>query len=152
MARQSFQSPAADRELEMLTGTDSEEISVAVLSAMNPDLSSLVLAPFETDETVLNYAHQLTDFWSYDSRLKAQEIRLPVLLLGAEYDQLATPATSEMAAELFPNAYHVHVPGATHYCLYDRAKFVAGLLTTFFENPDNVNATNRVRQAAAAVQ
>jgi pimeloyl-ACP methyl ester carboxylesterase len=102
------------------------------------DLKSHVLAPFRTQETTINYAHQLIDFWAHDSLPKASGIRVPVLLMGTEYDQVATPASSQMAARLFPNARHVHVRGATHYCLYDRAEFVGGLLKKLFENPDDL--------------
>jgi hypothetical protein len=38
-----------------------------------------------------------------------------------------------MAAGIFPNARHLLVRGATHYCLYDRPEFVAGMLRDFFE-------------------
>jgi len=51
-----------------------------------------------------------------------------------------------MAAELFPNARHVHVRGATHYCLYDRAEFVGGLLKTFFENPNELPVVQPAQQ------
>jgi pimeloyl-ACP methyl ester carboxylesterase len=131
-----FQKPSEENEAPVLGGADAEQVSVSVLSRMNPSLKSHVLAPFRTEETILNYSQQLTDFWLHDSRPKACEVRIPVLLIGAEYDQVATPATSKMAAELFPNARHVHVRAATHYLMYDRPQFVAGLLQTFFENPD----------------
>jgi hypothetical protein len=29
------------------------------------------------------------------------------------------------------------VPGATHYCLYDRPEFLAGMLKDFFADPDS---------------
>ena len=151
-ARQTFRAKAEDDEREMLKGPDNEEISVNVLSRMNVDVRTLVLAPFETEETILNYAHQLTDFWSYDSRPKARQIQVPVLLMGAEYDQVATPATSEIVSALFPKACHVHVSGATHYCLYDRAEFVADLLRTFFETPDELIARYPAHREAAQVQ
>jgi pimeloyl-ACP methyl ester carboxylesterase len=133
-----LQSRPEDDELALLQGSDGEQISISVLSQINTDLKSYVLAPFRTEETILNYAHQLRDFWAHDVRPRAGEIPVPVLLMGAEYDQVATPASSQMAAGLFPNARHLHVTGATHYCLYDRAEFVAGLLTSFFANPDHL--------------
>jgi len=141
-----FQSRAEENDTDILEGSDGAQISVSVLSRMNADLKSHVLAPFETDETTLNYARQLIDFWSYDSRPKAGKVQVPVLLMGTEYDQVATPATSQMAAELFPNARHVHVRGATHYCLYDRAEFVGGLLKTFFENPNELPVVQPAQQ------
>src|SRR5262249_52296163 len=129
-----------------------EELSVSVLSLMNINLRSYVVAPFKTEATTANYAHQLVDFWSYDSRGKAGEVRVPVLLMAAEYDQVATPASSEIAAGLFANARYVFVRGATHYCLYDRADFVADLLRKFFEDPEELPVGQRAQEAMTQLQ
>jgi pimeloyl-ACP methyl ester carboxylesterase len=116
-----------ESETEMLE-KGGQQLSIDVLSLMNADLKSYVLAPFRTQETTVNYAHQLVDFWKYDVRNKLAQVTVPVLLMSAEFDQVATPAASFEAAALFPHARHVHVKGATHYCLYDRPEFVADML------------------------
>jgi len=108
-------------------------MSISVLSMMNSELKPYVLGPFRTEETTLNYAHQMMDFWANDSRQKAAQINIPVLLIGAEHDQIISPDSSEIGARLFPNARHVHLTGATHYFLYDRAELLVGLLKEFFE-------------------
>lgn len=140
-------SPTEEDEVEILSNQDREAMSVSVLSRMNLELRSEVLAPFKTEVTTLNYAHQLVDFWAHDSRSKFSEIHSPVLLMGTEYDQVVTPASSEMAAGLLPNARHIHVRAATHYCLYDRPDFVANLLRTFFENPEELPIFEQVQDA-----
>jgi hypothetical protein len=33
----------------------------------------------------------------------------------------------------------LYVRGATHYCLYDRPEFLAGVLKSFFADPDSVS-------------
>lgn len=144
-----FQSRTEENEVEVLEGPDNEQMSVTVLSMMNAELKAYVLGPFKTEETTLNYAHQMMDFWANDSRQKAARVTIPVLLIGAEYDQVISPASSEMGAELFPNARHVHLTGATHYFLHDRAEMLSGLLKTFFENPGELPVTER-KQAAVA--
>lgn len=120
-----------------------DESSLNVLTMANPRVKSWALAPFRTEETTLNYAHQLVDFWRNDVRPKAPEVHVPVLLMSTEYDEIATAANSRMAAGLFPNARHVHVPAATHYCLYDQPDFVSSLLHAFFENPGSAPASER---------
>lgn len=140
-----LQSPPELNETELLNEPASEAMSVSVLSLMNINLRGYVVAPFKTEVTTVNYAHQLVDFWSHDSRAKAGDVQIPVLLVATEYDQVATPASSQMAAGLFPNARHVLVPVATHYCLYDQPDLVAGMLREFFENPDVFPATPRAR-------
>jgi pimeloyl-ACP methyl ester carboxylesterase len=127
-----LQDRADESEVEVLQEADPEQRSIAVLKRMNENLKAHVLAPFRTEETTFNYAHQLVDFWSHDVRPKARNIKVPVLLMGTEYDQVATPEASAAAAALFPDSRHVHIRGATHYCLYERPEFVAGLLKAFF--------------------
>jgi pimeloyl-ACP methyl ester carboxylesterase len=131
----SLQSGTPQDELDLTEESDSERLSSSVLSLMNADLKSHVLAPFQSEATTVNYAHQLIDFWSHDIRPKASEVQIPMLLIASEYDQIASPATSQMAVELFPNARCIQIPGATHYCLYDRPDLIAGLLEAFFQDP-----------------
>lgn len=147
-----LQSPPEQDETEFLSGPANEELSVSVLSQMNTNLKSYVVAPFKTEATTANYAHQLVDFWSHDSRGKASKVQIPVLLMAAEYDLVAAPASSKIAAGLFPNAQHVFVKGATHYCLYDRADFVADLLRKFFEDPEELAVAQQAREAMAQAQ
>ena len=139
--KKTFQSPAETNEIELLEGVDGEEASVSVLSLMNTHLKASVLAPFKTEQTTLNYAHQLIDFWSRDVRPRANEVKVPVLLIAAEYDQVATPAGSRAACDLFPNARYLYVRSATHYCLYDRPEFIAGVLKSFFAAPGSFSVS-----------
>lgn len=122
-------------EPDGLEGNDGEQASVNALSQTNLELKPYIVAPFRTEETTRNYAHQLIDFWSCDIRPSAGAVKAPVLLIGAEYDRVATPAASQDACEFLPNARYLCLKKATHYCLYERPEFVARLLITFFENP-----------------
>jgi pimeloyl-ACP methyl ester carboxylesterase len=131
-----FQSRVEADQADVLGSSDGQQVDDSVLSQMNVNLRSYVLAPFITEKTTVNYAHQLIDFWSHDVRCLAPQVKAPVLLISAEYDQVATPDSSREAASLLPTARHLHVKGATHYCLYDRAEFVAGSLTSFFQDPE----------------
>jgi pimeloyl-ACP methyl ester carboxylesterase len=133
-----FQSRTEESETDILSETAAEQMSVKVLSTLNTNLKIKVLAPFMSEETTRNYAHQLVEFWSNDVRPKAADVHAPVLLMSAEYDAIASPASSQMAVGMFPNARHVHVQAATHYCLYDRPDIVADLLRSFFENPGDM--------------
>lgn len=147
-----FQARGEPNEAELFEETDREQLSLSVLALINIDLRAAVLAPFRTEQTTLNYAHQMVDFWAHDSRPKATEVHVPVLLMGAEFDQVASPATSEMAAKLFPRARHVHVAGANHHCLYDQPDFVAGMLRNFFEEPSGSIAGHVVQSEVIHAQ
>lgn len=147
-----FQSRIEPEQAIVLNSRDGEQTSIAVLSMMNAGLKPYVLAPFRSEQTTLNYAHQMLDFWAHDSQASAHKIRIPVLIMGVELDQVVPPEASRIAAEHFPNARYVYVRGATHYCLYDRPDFVAGLLRTFFENPDTLPVPEPTDHALAEVQ
>jgi pimeloyl-ACP methyl ester carboxylesterase len=94
------------------------------------------MAPFRSEATVVRYARQLLDFWSFDVRPSAGRVRAPVLFVGAEHDSIASTAASRAMARLFPRARYAEVQGATHYCLYDRPALIAGLMEAFFRDPD----------------
>jgi pimeloyl-ACP methyl ester carboxylesterase len=149
--KKTFAAPAETDEIELLQGVDGDEASVSVLSLMNTQLRSSVLAPFKTEQTTINYAHQLIDFWSRDVRPRASEVTIPVLLIAAEYDQVATPAGSRAACDLFPNARYLCVQGATHYCLYDRPEFLGGMLKAFFANSGGLSIS-KPAQATSSTQ
>jgi pimeloyl-ACP methyl ester carboxylesterase len=144
-----FQSRAEENQTDSLGNVDREEVGVKVLSSASLAPKSWVLAPFRSEETTLNYARQLVDFWSNDVRSKLSNVNVPVLLLSTEYDGIVTPGSSRMAAQLLPDARHVHVPAATHYCLYDRSDFVAHLLHTFFRAPNDISAPKGAEDAVA---
>lgn len=145
-----FQSRSEESELEVLETPDTEQMSIAVLSRMNNELKPYVLGPFKTEATTSNYARQMMDFWANDCRSKAAGIDVPVLLIGAEHDQIISPESSEFGATLFPNARHVHLSGATHYFLHDRAPMLAALLQKFFESPADLPAAQSKQEMVAS--
>ncbi|RKH11044.1 alpha/beta fold hydrolase [Corallococcus sp. CA053C] len=130
----SLRSSVADDAFDLTEDdeTDADALATRVLALMNRDLRSHVLAPFRSESSLINHLRQIRDFWTYDSRKSAGQVRVPVLLLSAEYDAVASPGMSQLLAGLLPRARHVHVPDATHYCLYDRPEFVADQLESFF--------------------
>jgi pimeloyl-ACP methyl ester carboxylesterase len=117
-----------------------------VLSLMSTHLKSHVIAPFQNEESTLNYVRQLLDFWSHDVTPKLPSVKAPVLLISAEYDQIASPSGSSEATESFPNARHVQVAGGTHYCLYDRPEWMANLVKVFFRESEESSPNDENRQ------
>jgi pimeloyl-ACP methyl ester carboxylesterase len=130
----SLQTNLGGRKLNLFEQRDSQKLAREVLSAVNQDLKAHMLGPYQSESSTLNYAKQIIDFWSCDTLSKAGQVPVPILLVAAEYDQIAAPAMSHMARQHFPRASHVQVQGATHYLLYDRPDFLAGLIEDFFES------------------
>ena len=111
---------------------DESRFPAIAVSAMNADLVEHILDPFRTEATTLSYCRQLLDFWSRDAATLAAGIHVPVFILAAEFDRVASPAMAQAARDLLPAAEYVEIRGATHYCLYDRPAMVAGLIEDFF--------------------
>jgi pimeloyl-ACP methyl ester carboxylesterase len=126
----SLTSRGSEPDPDGMMETEADE-SEAILAMMNRDLRMPVLRPFRDASSTLRFARQMTDFWRYDINDVAGQVDVPVLLLSAEYDRIASPKASEWAQGLFPRARLVHAPGATHYFLYDRADVVARMIEWF---------------------
>ena len=112
---------------------DGKAWAVQVLSLPNVHLRNCVLAPFRTETSTFNYAQQIVDLASYHTLDHAARVRVPVLIIGCEYDQVAAAAKSKLVAGLLPTSRHVELPGATHYSFYDRSEQIAGMMELFFK-------------------
>jgi pimeloyl-ACP methyl ester carboxylesterase len=132
----SLQASISGNNINLLEESEPEELAAGVLSLINVDLKQEVLMPFRNESTMLNYSHQVLDFWSHNTLEDAARVQIPVLIIGSEYDKSASPAMSRVAAELFPTARYVQLQGATHYCFYDRPDLITDLIERFFHNPD----------------
>ncbi|MBZ5505193.1 MAG: alpha/beta hydrolase [Acidobacteriia bacterium] len=133
----SLQSSMVENDPQDVAELDSDAMALNVLSSMNLDLRTDVLAPFRNEATMLNYAQQILDFWSHDMRTIAARINVPVLLIGSEYDKIASPNTSHSAISFFSKARSLQIQGASHYCLYDHPDLIAGLIEDFFRDPND---------------
>lgn len=138
-AMEILQAGIAAGEAVSLQDMEGKALADHVLSLINVNLKPYLLAPFRTKLTTLNYVRQLIDFWSHDTMLKASQVKIPVLLIGAERDQVASPLASQASAQLFPRARYVEVQSATHYCLYDRPELIADLMEAFFDDPKDTD-------------
>ncbi|MCK1502144.1 alpha/beta hydrolase [Bradyrhizobium sp. 188] len=126
----------SDESIDLLEESE-VDVSARILATPNRDLRQHVLRPFQSPDSVIRYVKQLVDFWNYDLRDVAGRIDVPVLLLSAEYDQVASPDASAWAAKLFRCSCLLHAQGATHYFLHDRADVVGRMIETFIEDPGN---------------
>jgi pimeloyl-ACP methyl ester carboxylesterase len=110
---------------------DDGDPAVAAMRAKHPALRDEALRPFATEAGMVRYARQLVDMWSVDATAGADRVRIPLLFLGSEYDDVVAPAAVRAAAELFPTATHAEIPGASHYCMYDRSGTLGDLVERF---------------------
>jgi pimeloyl-ACP methyl ester carboxylesterase len=141
MIRKSLLQIGNDPEIPSPAEMDGKELARRVLALKSRDLQAEVLKPFESETSTLNYARQVLDFYSCDIGPKAAMIKVPVLLIGAEYDQIASPEYSRQVAGSLALARYVQLSGATHYCLYEQAETVSGLIQDFFNELEEPSKT-----------
>ena len=141
---------AVDSEIQSPSEMDGKELAARVLLLKSRDLQTEVLKPFESEVSTLNYARQVLEFYSCDVGSKAPKVKVPVLLIGGEYDQIASPALSRYLAQSLPSSRYVELSGATHYCLYEQSGRVCGLIQDFFSELENSGNAPAVQQAAYA--
>lgn len=103
------------------------------LSRLDAQLVPSVLAPYATSESTLRYASQIRDFWNHSIESEVRAIQAPVLVVGAEFDWVAASRMGQRVAQHLPNGRFVELPGATHWCMYDRPDDVAALIARFVD-------------------
>ena len=139
---------AADAELPSLSETYSKELALRVLSLMSRDLQPEIIYPFRSEASTLNYARQVLDFYSCEVASQAPNVNVPVLLIGAEYDKIASPQFSRNVAQAFPLGRYVELSGATHYCLHEQSGRVFDLIQAFFKESESSGKALPLSQAA----
>ncbi|MEU6426893.1 alpha/beta hydrolase [Microbispora sp. NPDC046973] len=122
-----------------------------VLALTNGALREEVRAPFLSAQTLVPYALQMLAFWDDDVSAEAGQVRVPVLAVGAEHDRIVSTPRLRAAAARFPSGCFVHLRGATHQCLYDRAAVLAGLIEEFVADPAAMASSDVVAGLAGEV-
>lgn len=145
-----FLSNTGRHDPQFLSRMRGEELATAVLSQTNEHLKDHIVGPFHSPEATLVYARQSLDFLAYDAVADAREVRAPVMLVGAEYDAIASPATTDFMAQQFPHAQSLNIRGATHYVIYDRPRFIADLIKKFLADLEAPAITTHVQRLSSS--
>jgi pimeloyl-ACP methyl ester carboxylesterase len=107
------------------------ERAEVVAAGLHPQLSNEVRVPFRSAQTFLRYAQQVVAFWDVDTRQRAAELQVPVLIVTGECDRVASPHGASAVAPMFPKSRLVELQGISHYGLYDRPELIASLIMDF---------------------
>jgi len=110
-------------------------------------LKQAVVEPLLSEASVISYSEQLLDFWNHDVTTLFEGVRVPVLFISGECDQIANPQMAQAAAQMIPGAKRLEVGGGSHYLLYERSSLTSGLLDLFLRNCQSAQLV-----AGAAVQ
>lgn len=115
---------------------DALDVQIAdVLRLVPEELRGLVIRPFLDTESIVRYARQLLDFWSFDVSAALRRIPVPTLFVGAEYDAIASPAITRAAAAACPGARHAEIAGGTHFVMFENHELFTALVHAFVDDP-----------------
>jgi len=108
-----------------------------MLGAPCSDLRQAVIEPLLSEASVISYSEQLLDFWNHDVSPLFETVRVPVLFISGECDQIAHPQMTKTAAQMIPGAKSLEVRGGSHYLLYEESSLTSGLLDLFSRSCQN---------------
>ena len=111
--------------------SDDDGPALRALTELPPELQPEVRRPFRDAPTLVVYARQHLEFWSHDETACGACVRVPVLGIAGERDEVVSPAGFRAALSHFPLARYEEVAGGTHYCFYERPESVAELIEEF---------------------
>ncbi len=113
-------------------GDGSLDLEIADVLALIPEeLRGLVIGPFLSPGSILNYARQLLDFWAFDVSARLPEVRIPCLFVGSEHDRIASSAISRAAAQACPEGVYAELVGGTHFSMFERHEVLLELIEAF---------------------
>jgi pimeloyl-ACP methyl ester carboxylesterase len=118
-------------------GPSARKQTSEMLSFVHGSLQALVIEPFATEQSVINYAKQLVTFWERDVTSLLGKIGVPVLFLGGECDQIASPQLARVACRLIPGAKYLEIKGGSHYLQYEKYELVTDIINHFLKEKWN---------------
>jgi len=104
-----------------------------MLSSVHASLKSLVVEPFATEQSVVNYAKQLVTFWAGDVLSLLENIAVPVVFIGGECDGIASPQLAKIVFQLIPEAKYLEIKGGSHYLQYEDYELITDIINRFLK-------------------
>jgi pimeloyl-ACP methyl ester carboxylesterase len=117
------------------TPEGSQRAALDVLNLSDPSLLSAVRASMLDPNELQMYLHRATDTAGLDPLRELDQLALPVLSVGCEYDQASWPARLRRQTRMLSDGRYVEIQGATHFALHERADLIAQLIEDFTTDP-----------------
>lgn len=105
--------------------TDNCEV---IFEIMPVEHRQVLLSPFETKETMVNFLKMCIDYYQYDVTEELRRVEIPTLFLAAEYDRVAPCMQSKWAHENVRGSTYICLPSATHLLILEQTEDVFKLL------------------------
>jgi pimeloyl-ACP methyl ester carboxylesterase len=110
-----------------------------MLSFVHGSLRSLIVEPFATEQSVVNYAKQLVTFWAGDVSPMLEKIDVPVVFVGGEYDGIASPQLAKIMFQQIRGAKYLEIKGGSHYLQYEDSELITHIINRFLNEKWTLN-------------
>ncbi|WP_103069472.1 alpha/beta fold hydrolase [Aquimarina sediminis] len=108
-----------------------------ILSLIGEDIKPMIIEPFLTPSSVLNYARQLLLLWEKDVTDLLTQLNIPVLMVTGKEDNISSCEISRAAARLSKNVDCAIIEGGTHYLHFDNTKLLLEIVNSYLCAPMN---------------
>ncbi|MEL6862981.1 MAG: alpha/beta fold hydrolase [Bacteroidota bacterium] len=116
---------------------ENRKIIKDILALVSEDVKPMIIEPFLTASSALNYAGQLLSFWEKDVTDLIAKLDIPVLMITGQEDNIAAAGMSEAAAKLSEKATCATISGGSHYLQFDNVRLLVPMVKSFVSNPED---------------
>lgn len=123
------------RSITDTTGQDAEEEQnvLGLIQMISSKYREMILGPFLSESTIRDYVNMVSDTYSYELTEQYQIQDIPTLLISAENDVIANPATAELVAQRMLGAKYICLPGVSHWFMLESYEEVSTEVKQFYK-------------------
>lgn len=103
----------------------------------------VLLSPFQTKDTMLNFLNMCIEYYSYDITKELEKIECPVLFIVGENDKVAPYMQTVWATTHVKNSQCVCLAGATHLLILENIEEVVNMING---NIPGVDSTSKIKK------
>jgi len=122
---------------DVLTDDKKRNLIYEILGLISKDIKPMVIEPFLSPQSALNYGRQLLHFWRKDVYDEVKNCSVPLLFVTGTEDKIASHRMSEAVAELSPLAACTTIRGGSHYLQYSYSELLTEIICKFSNAPYN---------------
>jgi len=119
---------------------------IAIESLVDETYKDLVMQPFTSSQTMIEYSEQLLNFRDHDVANLVSEIHQPVLLIIGSHDTSTSTERAKLICRSLPNFMAYEVKRGSHYIICQNVNLLQNLILEFVYNA--MNCENIVGETA----
>lgn len=107
-----------------------------LISLVDTQMQDIIITPYIDENSIINYAKQLLEYWNYDVTDTLRNITIPILFLTGENDNIASSSLALKYATECNNYSYFELQDGCHYIHYKKPHEVVKLMKLLHDNKD----------------